>query len=561
MSLPERMVGLMALFACLAAAPASSATTVDVDWTKPTGTQGAATKYGLDLFQIYSPSVSQQNPTYKSELARMAPGLVRIHSWEMMADSSTANGWITNGAAANYAWDETKILAALAGVIPPGTAVIMNIPAWPSFLGDNSAPLPAANGPAFAAFCADLVRIVNVKGQHAVTYWEITNERDSAYDGKGAELAAVVLQAAHAMKLADPSIKVGGPAFTQPWVSIVDDFLTASVGELDFISYHTYATGDANAPLQGLFDSAAGWADIAASMQARIAAHTARKLELFHDEYNISYNPPDVRMNGPESAVFDALALIGFAKADIAGSAAWNEADGWYGKLDSNLNPRPASYVFELFNHTAIGDVVQASTDAPQDVVPLAVLGQAGKSLFLVNRTTNNVALTLNGFADRSAQASQVTSAGMAQVTLPAAGMITLPGLSVTLAISGSGARPPQAGLGGTGGVSTGGGGASFDSGGSTALSSGGGGGSGGTATSGGRVGGSSGGALNLGVGGTPSGNQLTSGSGGSTVIKRERASSGCGCQLSPTGERGTIPILGLLLGFAIGLVRRRFAV
>ncbi|MDX2050949.1 MAG: hypothetical protein SFV15_01070 [Polyangiaceae bacterium] len=132
-------------------------------------------------------------------------------------------------------------------------------------------------------------------------------------------------------------------------------------------------------------------------------------------------------MNGAEGAVFDALALVGFAKVDITGSAAWNEADGWYGKLDSALKPRPASYVFELFNRLALGSVVGATTEDAQAIVPLGVMSKSGKSLFLVNRTTGNLTLELQGFDDRNTEASQVTQAGMAQVVLPTTGQVVLP--------------------------------------------------------------------------------------------------------------------------------------
>lgn len=82
--------------------------------------------------------------------------------------------------------------------------------------------------------------------------------------------------------------------------------------------------------MQGLFDHASGLGAIGTYMRGEIAKRTSRKLEIFHNEYNISYAPPDERMSSMEGAVFDALALVGFANnADITGSAAWNEADGW----------------------------------------------------------------------------------------------------------------------------------------------------------------------------------------------------------------------------------------
>ncbi|MDX2019615.1 MAG: hypothetical protein SF187_05190 [Deltaproteobacteria bacterium] len=531
------------LFLVMGFAPSAFAAKISVDWNKPTGAESTSAQYGLNLFKVYNPSVSQQNPAYKRELARMAPGMLRIHSWNMMGDSASGDGWIRDGVKASYAWDETKIVAALKDVTPVGSLAMMNIPAWPSFLGSSDKPLDPSKLDAFADFCAQLVQIVNVKAKYGIKYWEVTNERDGVYSGKGADLAAVVLAAAKAMRKVDPTIKVGGPAFTQPWHQTVGDFLTASVAQLDFISYHTYSTGDGKAPLQGLFDSAAGLGGIAKYMRGEIAKRTTRKLEVFHNEYNISWAPPDARMNGVEGAVFDALALMSFAGSEVAGSAAWNEADGWYGKLDGELNPRPASYVFELFNRLAVGKVVKASSDDDKTVSAMAVSRGDAKALFLVNRTTAAVMADVTGFDDRQTSAMQVTKDGRAAVTVARTGAVNLPPLSLTVLTAGQ----ASSGAGGQGGMAQAQGGA----GGAVVTGTAGAGGAA-SASQGGDVGnargGSSGGAAGAFAAGADAG-----GAGGADegeAADTEGSASGClfASHVPPQGGLAWLTLVALLL-------------
>ena len=547
---------LLAVALCLAAPGAASAAKVDVNFAQAMGAEGTTAKYGLNLFKVYNPAVSQQNPAYKRELGRMAPGYIRIHSWNMMGDSASGDGWVRDGGKSTYRWDEAKVLAALKGIVPKEAKGMMNIPAWPSFLGPSDQPLPPSNTAAFATFCAQLVQIVNVKGNYGIKYWEVTNERDDVYKGNGTALANLVLAASRAMKKIDPTILVGGPALIHPWQEVVNDFLVASAAEVDFVSYHTYATGDGNAPLQGLFDGAERLGAISVYMNGEIAKHTKRKVELFHNEFNISYAPPDQRMNSMDGAIFDALALIGFAESPITGSAAWNEADGWYGKLDGDLKPRPASYVYELFNRFAVGNVVKSSSDAPKTIRPLAIAGPAGKALLLVNRSTGMVSVDVTGFGDRKAQAAQVTSNGLAQVTLPASGAVSLPAMSVTVmaapSMGGTGGAGGAAGTGGAGGAGgrgepggrSGQGGASMSTGGAA-----------GTTRSGGAAGRAAGGSRGNEGGSAGQSEGGANGNEGGQGDTNDAEGKSSGCMMA---KRGTIGSEFFVMALAVAVLFRR---
>gem|GEM_PF-6831168 len=51
----------------------------------------------------------------------------------------------------------------------------------------------------------------------------------------------------------------------------------------------------------------------------------------------------------------------------------------------------------------------------------------------LVNRSGATVTVDVTGFADRKAQAVQVTRSGISQVTLPTSGTVSLPAMSLTV--------------------------------------------------------------------------------------------------------------------------------
>ncbi len=169
-------------------------------------------------------------------------------------------------------------------------------------------------------------------------YWEVTNEKDGVYGADMAELGRIYTIAAQAMKQVDLTIKVGGPAFTSVSNTVkLETFLSMSYPALNFVSYHTYSTGSKTNPVTDLYKSASQLTDPTGRVKRGIAKFTTRSIETFHNEFNINYSPPDVRMTNSISAVYDAIALIALTNAGATGSMAWNESDGWYGKLENRF--------------------------------------------------------------------------------------------------------------------------------------------------------------------------------------------------------------------------------
>jgi hypothetical protein len=430
--------------------PVVASVTGNVNWASPTGITATEMSYGLNLFNGYNPAIAGNpgNAAYKEGLGYMNPGIVRYHRWDQMQGSTTnPDGWIINPTTANYAWDRTKINNALTGTFTYNPVRMMDITNWPAYMDDGTGKLRTDMFDAYAAFCAELVRIVNIEQGRGFLYWEVTNEKDSTYAdaGKMSELVTIYNKAAVAMKAVDPTILVGGPAFHRPhYTGDVETFIAGTHQNLDFISYHTYQTGDPSSPNQGLFDAAAGLGWVTGSMKASIAKYTTRNILTFHDEYNIAWTE-DIRMNNEVGAVFDALAMAAITQSGATGSMAWNEGDNWYGKLRHDTwVKRPAAHVYYLYNTFMRGGVVTSTSSDASKVYIYSVVNGTRKSFVLINRSEaeQRVQMSFNGWASdpsgKQFTAYQVTSTGMSTSTIgysafTAATGYVLPTNSVTL--------------------------------------------------------------------------------------------------------------------------------
>jgi Glycosyl hydrolases family 39 len=351
------------------------AATVQVTWSQPTGKTATNLSYGLNVFQAFDPNVAGTpgNAIYKSNVESMRPGIIRYHNMQMMRDSTLdPYGWLIAPNTAQYQWDRTKIANAFNTAYSFRPVVMMSIPTWASFLDDGTGRLKPGQEQAFAAFCADLVRIINVDLNQGVKYWEVTNEKDGVYGANMAELGRIYTIAAQAMKQVDPTIKVGGPAFTNVYDTVkLESFLSVAHPALDFVSYHTYSTGSKTNPVTDLYKSASQLTDPTGRVKRGIAKFTTRSIETFHDEFNISYAP--------------------ITNAGATGSMAWNESDGWYGKLENrfgNWSRRPASYVYQLFNTHLQGPIVTSNSSDTNAIISFAVKNAGKSSIALVNRST-----------------------------------------------------------------------------------------------------------------------------------------------------------------------------
>ena len=323
---------------------------------------------GLNGFVASNP-VAVARPAYRANLRAMAPFWFRVHHAGMVGDATTEAGWWD---AKGTRWDEAKIAASLGRLPIKGSGIVLNVPNWMEGLAtDGDGLLTDAAIPTYAARCADLVRLVNGRLGLGVRRWEVTNELDGrAYadlreDGGWGKpknpvhpdaidrVATIFVACARAMKKADPKILVGGPAAARPdLLPFAKGFVRAVGKELDFYSFHAYASGDAKDPDDKVYARATAFGEAARSLVRTVREAAGRDVPTFFDEYNVSWTweTRDPRMTDARSAVFDALAIEGCLDAGLAGMMAWNERDGVYGKTDADDRIRPSGRMFALLN-------------------------------------------------------------------------------------------------------------------------------------------------------------------------------------------------------------------
>ena len=423
--------------------------TVTIDWRKQIAT-ATQLSYGLYAFGGVNHAFTHVS-AYEANMEKMDAGLLRLHNWGMMNDSATdPTGWID---LKNKCWDADKIKKDLSGAYGYGPNLLINIPAWPSWM-DKNGMLDPTQEDAFAGFCADLVRIVNVDLKLHVKYWEVTNERDGPYYGNfhnsdGTlknpsipdhvdDLATIYNKCAVAMKAVEPAIKVGGPAVARPdWSDFIARFTQQTAGNLDFFSFHAYGSGSKDDSDKFIFNRAAGFGDDVTQIKGILTKVSPdRPIPVFLDEYNISWSwdVRDPRMTNLKGMIFDAIAITGAVENGAAATTAWNEKDGVYGKMDDSYNLRPGASLFELLNKHMIGTVVSAVSSEPNSIAAYAVRRPNGdRALLLINRTKHDRTVdqtssgaplpVLSEFSDTSGMPEKGPSAG---VTVPAESIVFL---------------------------------------------------------------------------------------------------------------------------------------
>ena len=377
-----------------------------VDWNTVRGLT-TPRSFGINAFHGFVPKTTN-DPSYQRNMAYLRCGFVRYHNSGMLQDSHIDDGLVDEK---NRRWDAAKVKQALTPIFsqkPERLVCINHFPSWMITKGSNL--LNADQMDAYAAFCADLVRIVNKDARLGVRYWEVTNEKDDSYftafhtnGGYGGlqdpakpdhieELITIYNKCATAMKRVDPTILVGGPAATRADLApFYTRFLHGTAAHLDFYSFHWYATGVRETTDAEIYASAQDSGKYVRAVVAALQKESPkRRVPVFLDEYNISWTweTNDPRMTNQKGGVFDALVMIAAAENGADGTAAWNDRDGIYGKMDYENHLRPAAAVFRLFNTFLVGKRVAVGTDDAKAVAPFAIVNGARlRSLLLVNRS------------------------------------------------------------------------------------------------------------------------------------------------------------------------------
>ncbi|MGA7952679.1 MAG: hypothetical protein WCA07_04075 [Gloeobacterales cyanobacterium] len=371
--------------------PSADALPIDVhvDWEKTTG-QTTPFMFGTNGAEIAYPEAATDT-VFKKRFADTGIRLIRVHG-------DLLGKW-TNPS--KKSWDSAKLKAAYDAFSPNPLTIIQNIPGWPSWMAqDKDGLLAPSEYDNYAAFCAELVEILNVQQKRKIVYWEPLNEQDKRYKkaGKLDELWKIYNKTAKAMKTKDSSIKVGGPALTYDDTDTLVSFLKASAPNVDFVSWHRYATGNVNASNDELMSIASRFGEQVKTFRKITTEYIPfRKVPLLLGEYNINYSwdSGERRQNSPIGAVWFASVIKSLVDADINMATSWHLKDGIYGMIGPDNDLRPAASVFTWANKYLVGTVVEGTSSLPAVEVMAVRQKDQSRSLLLINKGTKAAALTI----------------------------------------------------------------------------------------------------------------------------------------------------------------------
>lgn len=369
---------------------ASNTAKITIDWTRSQA-QTTSFTFGSNDYEITIPDRAADK-IYQKRLAGLGVGLIRVHH------AGLCERW-TNSQ--KKTWDEAKIKAGYNVSYPQRPIIIQNIPGWPVWMKNQNGILDSSEYDNYATFCAELVKIITRRlGLRQVTYWEPFNEKDMLYQkaGKLDELWQIYNKVAKAMKAVNPQIKVGGPALNWGDTSKLAPFLQACRANVDFISWHSYASGDAQEPTQKLMSRTSDYAHQVKEFRKLARQYIPhRKVPLLLGEYNINYSwdSGENRQNTHIGAVWFASVLKHLADAGIDMATNWHLKDGIYGMIDPQNHLRQVAIVFSWGIKYLTGRVMYASSTHPL-IEAMAVSQKDGmRSLLLINKSSDRIQVRL----------------------------------------------------------------------------------------------------------------------------------------------------------------------
>ncbi len=326
------------------------------------------------------------------------PGILRFHSWESRYDSNEHHkGWADAG---NNSWDEAKIVEIL-GAYQNVDHSILNVPGWSDWIdANNNNRLDRNEFSEYAAWCTDLVEIVNVKNEFGVRYFSPFNEMENKVEDGVTGLIDLFNVCYDSVKAVDADVQVGGGEWTQPWDSNIRTFIEGTRERLEWFGYHHYVTGDSEKPDAEIFDAASGFADRSNGIRGMMDDNGLQDKPLFLSEYNVfwSWDIDKNRhfMRSIKDAVFNALVLKHMAeKGAVDGCMIWNDSDNTYGVMSSDYDMRANAHLIHLKNQFLNGTAYRASSRKSSVVSALAVEGPLGKSVLLINRSDQDTTVNL----------------------------------------------------------------------------------------------------------------------------------------------------------------------
>lgn len=397
----KRILPLLAALAPLALTPrAHAAATVTVDWSDNIGALRPE-HVGLNLWDGMEHTVASQN-AYKGALGQIGSPFFRYHAAEQLNPTSTRS-WVTS----TGAWDFAKIQTVMSNTKGYTSTRMVTISYWPAHMNapGNPSKLDPAKYDAYADWCAQLAEWMK-NNNHGVTYYEPFNEVEDGFNMT--ELSTIFKKCREKILAKDPNALVGGPVFRNPWnYEKISGFLAGVGNQIDFFSYHHYASGGVNGgpdSLSTLYNfplAGDGLAGRASGLRHQLNLAGLSSIPLFVTEHNMYYTyHPDTSvrwMTSHRSAAFDALVFKSAAESGVMdGLHTWNDLDNTYGKIDRNTLDASGNYVLraggkftKLTREILVGNAARVTSNNPGEVQALATYSGGRHVLALINRSDN----------------------------------------------------------------------------------------------------------------------------------------------------------------------------
>jgi xylan 1,4-beta-xylosidase len=326
---------------------------------------------------------------------QVKPGVIRIMT-------AITTSWVNASA---QSWDTLKIKTELDNVRhihQYGKRIMLCLYTSPSFI--NAGKLPLANEmqeDSLAVFFARLPSVIKAAG-HYIDLYEFFNEKEPVYgalggnsgeqDNTGANLSTywrTLNKIAIAMKAADPTIKVGGPATAYPYKNVYMGFIDNCADNMDFFSFHLYLTGKpGTTPDEDMFNSfyAAKNEDVGA-VTAYVKSKGKTHLELYLDEWQVSYEwrKYEPLHDNHVGASWMACYIKFCALKGITNMNVW----------DFGFHPHAATFLlYSKFSPYLRGNIVQSSNTGDRiEMIPV-ISAEGEKSILLINKTGEKITVT-----------------------------------------------------------------------------------------------------------------------------------------------------------------------
>ncbi len=406
--------------------------------------------WGVSLFRIVHP-VDSGDQNYVDWLATLNPVLVRVHSGEM-----TRRWWNADA----EQWDKEAMRASFEPhrqfLEKPNLKLMICAPYdWPASVRNEAQDgkyLAPDRYDAGRQNFRDLLTILIDDLSLPVTHLELTNEWDNTYDklDKLDELWPLVRMLADEARDIAPGLQVGGPAFTYPKPTWIHDLLDVAGEQIDFISWHSYASGQRTTSNEAVMARVAEIADEATLVLQELNDRGLTGVESYVTEFNVqwTWQPYERRHANSIGAAFQASLVLELAESGVDGGAVWHAMGNAYGLVDDSGSRRATGQLYLWANRYAYGQVAVFRLTGEVDhaepfelerrlAVAPVTMPDGERTLFLVNQTAGPMRLsrTAEDIMDGNSNLRRlsITAEGAEVADMAPDEAVELPGYSVLL--------------------------------------------------------------------------------------------------------------------------------